>query len=79
MKTRIVLFVLAYVLFCGQMAKAQHCSDAKGFSTNPDNPVNPDGGCGVLNTFDWRKSQFPALTLGAHCVVPKDKKELRQG
>lgn len=58
MKTRLTLYTLACLIFTGQTAIAQHCSDANGFSTNPDNPVNPDGSCGVLNDFDWRKSQF---------------------
>jgi hypothetical protein len=43
-------------------AQAQHCSDAKGFSTDPDNPVNPEGDCGILNTFDWRKPTYTVLT-----------------
>jgi hypothetical protein len=53
---RIVYLLLFSVIFCRlSLGQAQHCSDVKGFRTDPQNAHNPDGNCGILNTFDWRK------------------------
>lgn len=68
MNTKIILCAVTCMLFSLNTAIAQHCSDAKGFSTNPGHPVNPDGVCGVLNDFDWRKTQFPAYTLNGQSL-----------
>lgn len=54
----IIIYVL---LICPFWINAQQdtCGlNAKGYSTNPDAPINPE--CDSINTFDWRAERWPA-------------------